>query len=582
MAKTKSNADPITVEILRNTFHAIAQDMNAALIRSAYTPLICDAHDCAVALLDENANVLGMSMGLPLFLGNLDHCVQLTAELFGWDYFKDGDIFFLNDSYMAGTHLNDITVFAPIFWNGQRIGFSASRAHHLDVGSKDACLPVDSHEIYQEGMRWAPTRIYREGVLQTEIEDVLKRNSRFGDSLIGDLNAQIAAGKTGEKRLRQIVDRFGLETVKAARDDIFKISELLERKAVSAVQDGRYVAEGCLDNDRLDDSSIPVKVTIDIEGDSIAVDLTGTSAQRRGPVNCGFTQTVSAVRVAFHMLINTEREIDGGAFRTLSVTAPKKSILYAQEPAACTWYFSSLGLLIDLIQKALAPIMPDNVAAAHYGDSMLTFIGGNDPRHNDERFLMIEPTTGGWGAYSTGDGQDCMINSVNGSVKDIPIEVFEARYPIRISAYQIVKDTGGPGRYRGGNGTRRQYDLLADSYLTTWFERSKTTAWGLFGGSNGKGPRIVVSRADGTEPIEHLKFNVIDLKKGDRITARSGGGGGFGSPLDRPPEEVCNDIQEHYISKEHAEKEYGVIVDEDLNIDTINTDRLRQQMRNSA
>ena len=579
MNKTANSIDPITTEILRNAFNSIAQDMNATLIRSAYTPIIYDAQDCSVALLDENADVLGMSMGLPLFLGNLDHCVRMTADLFGWDYFKDGDVFFMNDSYMAGTHLNDITVFAPIFWKEQLVGFSASRAHHLDVGSKDACLPVDSFEIYQEGMRWAPTRIYREGVLQKEIEDVLKRNSRFGESLMGDLNAQIAAGRTGEKRLHNLLNRFGLEAIRVARDQIFAQSESLEREAVQAIPDGEYSAGGHLDNDRLDASTVPVKIKIKVEGDKMTVDLSGTSPQRKGPVNCGFTQTVSAVRVGFNMLINPKREIDGGTFRTLTVSAPERSILYAQEPAACTWYFSCLGLLIDLVQKALSPVMPDKVAAAHYGDSMLTFIGGNDPRFNDRRFLMIEPTTGGWGAFSSGDGQDSMINSVNGSVRDIPIEVFEARYPVRISAYQIAANTGGKGRYRGGNGTIRQYDLLTDSYLTTWFERSSTTAWGLFGGSNGTGPSVVVIPADGSDPIEHLKFNVLDLNKGDRIIAQTGGGGGYGPALERAVGQVYDDVLDHYITRQHAEQEYGVIIDENLKLDLERTEKLRDRLK---
>ncbi|MDA0968055.1 MAG: hydantoinase B/oxoprolinase family protein, partial [Proteobacteria bacterium] len=206
--------DPITTEIIRNAFISIAQDMNAVLIRSAYTPVIYEGKDCVVALLDEKGNVLGQSSGLPLFLGNLEICVKETANIHGWDYFKKGDIFFVNDSYFTGTHLNDITIFAPIFHENTLVGFSASRAHWLDVGAKDPGGSMDSTNIYQEGFRWPPTRLYENGSPRTEIIEFLKINGRFGYSLEGDMNAQIAAGKTGEKRFIDTIKRFGIENVK--------------------------------------------------------------------------------------------------------------------------------------------------------------------------------------------------------------------------------------------------------------------------------------------------------------------------------------------------------------------------------
>jgi N-methylhydantoinase B len=436
MADSIKGASPITTEILRNAFVSIAEDMNAALIRSAYSPLIYEGKDCAVALLDQDGNVLGQSLGVPLFLGNLSLCVQATAEMHGWDFFQEGDVIFLNDSYIAGTHLNDVTVIQPIFWRGQRVGFSSSRAHWLDVGGKDTSLSIDSTEIYQEGMRWAPTKVYEGGRPRKDILDFLRRNSRFGATLIGDLHAQIAAGETGEQRLRALLDRFGHETVESAKREIFRQSERLERDAVMAITDGVYTAEGCLDNDGVGTETVPVKLKITIAGDTMSLDLEGSARQTRGSVNCGFTQTISAARLAFKLLINPTRPVDGGTFHTLKVAAPANSIFNAQEPAACAWYFSSLGLLIDLFLKALAPAMPNRVAAAHYGDSMVISMNGLDSRTN-ERFLVIEATTGGWGAWSKGDGQDSLINEVNGSFRDLPVEIFEHKYPARILKYGI-------------------------------------------------------------------------------------------------------------------------------------------------
>ncbi|MBT5782577.1 MAG: hydantoinase B/oxoprolinase family protein, partial [Candidatus Marinimicrobia bacterium] len=229
-------ADPISTEIIRNAFISIAQDMNAVLIRSAYTPVIYEGKDCVVALLDEKGEVLGQSSGLPLFLGNLQVCVQETAKMYGWDYFKEGDIFFVNDSFFTGTHLNDITIFAPIFWKDRLAGFSASRAHWLDVGGKDPGGSMDSTNIYQEGFRWPVTRLYENNKPRKEIIEFLRINGRFGYSLIGDMNAQIAAGKTGEKRFQGILDRFGIDLVRSARDEIFRQSEELEREAVRKIK----------------------------------------------------------------------------------------------------------------------------------------------------------------------------------------------------------------------------------------------------------------------------------------------------------------------------------------------------------
>ena len=551
-----NNADPITTEIIRNAFNAIADDMNAALIRSAFTPIIYEGKDCSVALLDADANVLGQSPGLPLFLGNLEVCVQLIADQHGWEYFSTGDVFYMNDSYMTGTHLNDSTVIMPIFWRGERIGFAASRAHWLDVGAKDPGAPVDSVEIYQEGMRWGPTKLYDKGKPREDVIDVLRRNSRFGNGLIGDLNAQIAAGRTGEKRLCSLFDRFGKDVVMAARDAIFHQTGKRERRAIRSIENGRYQSEGWLDNDGLDSGPIPVKVTATVEDETVMIDLEGSGAQTRGPVNCGFTQTIAAARVAFKLLVCSNDPVNGGSFRTLEVRAPQQSIFNAREPAPCAWYFSSLGLLIDLVVKALAPVMPKEAAGAHYGDSMVVTIAGEDPRRDGQRYLMVEPTTGGWGAFAGGDGADSLINNVNGNFKDLPVEIFENKYPVRIEAYGIRSDSGGAGRYRGGNGTCRRYRLQADASLSLWFERSVSCAWGLFGGGSGSAPEVVIEEP-GRDPVKCLKVNSVPLAAGTVVTSRTGGGGGYGAPSERDPEVVHRDVLDGLVSPEEARLAYG-------------------------
>ena len=568
------NHDPVTTEIIRNAFISIANDMNATLIRSAFTPVIYEGKDCSVALIDEHGDVLGQSLGLPLFLGNLEICVKIMAERFGWDYFKEGDVYYMNDSYMTGTHLNDSTIIMPIFWQGKRVGFAASRAHWLDVGAKDPGTPVDSHEIYQEGVRWGPTRLYDGGVPREDVINLLRLNSRFGEATIGDMNAQIAAGRTGEHRLQALFDRFGAETIAAARDEIFRQTEALERKAVAALPDGVYTAEGCLDNDGLGSEPLPVKLAVKIAGDCMTVDLAGSAAQAKGPVNCGLTQTIAAARVAYKLLICAEVSPNGGSFRPLDVQAPAGTLFSAQEPAACGWYFTPLGLLIDLLIKALSPVLPDKTAGAHYGDSMVITLAGSDPRNDDQFYLMIEPTTGGWGASQGNDGASSLINNVNGSFKDLPVEVFETKYPLEIVAYGIREDSGGAGKYRGGNGTYRHYRVLADSELYLWFERSVTPAWGLFGGEDGAKPLVTVTLPDGTQSA-YLKVNGVSVPKGTEIRSLTGGGGGYGNAIERDPEQVRNDVIEKYVSVDHARSAYGVALDGTLAVNTTETQKLR-------
>lgn len=560
MTAIATDPNPITTEIIRNAFVSCAQDMNATLIRSSYTPIIYEGKDCSVAVLDEHGDVLGQSLGLPLFLGNLEICVKLAADMFGWEAFQPGDIFHMNDSYMTGTHLNDATIFGPIFWRDRLVGFSATRAHWLDVGAKDPGGPMDSREIFQEGMRWGPTRIYAGGEPREDIIDLLRRNGRFGYSLIGDMNAQVAACRTGEARFQAILDRFGYEAYDQARREIYRQSEELERAAVAAVADGVYTAEGSLDDDGLGHGPIPVRVRLEVRGDQMKIDLEGSSPQAEGPVNCGFAQTISACRVAFKLLINPERPVDGGTFKTLEVIAPEGSIFAAQEPAACQWYFSSLGLLIDLVVTALAPALPDKVAAAHFGDSMVAYLAGRDPRRGDQPFLHVMPHAGGWGAFEGADGEDGLINNVNGAFKDYPVEIFEVKYPAMIRGYGFRPDTGGPGRFRGGCGLYRRFEIEAETLLYLWFERSVTPGWGLFGGRDAVGPDVVVNPGRADER-HMLKVNAHALAPGSVVELCTGGGGGFGEPLERDPERVRADVRDGYVSTEAAARDYGVALD---------------------
>lgn len=553
---TVTSVDPVTTEIIRNAFNAAAEEMNATLIRSAYTPIIYEGKDCSVALLDADHRILGQSAGLPIFLGNLEICVALTEERHGRSVWQPGDVWILNDSFLTGTHLNDVTVYAPIFYEESLVGFSASRAHWLDIGSKDPGGPMDSTEIYQEGLRIPPLKVVERGVVRTELTDLIALNSRFPYPTLGDLNAQIAVARTGERRLQAILTRYGRETVERARDEIFQQSEDLDRAIVAAIPDGAYAAEGCLDNDGISDEPCWVRVTVVVNGDEMTIDLTESDDATRGAINCGEAQAVSACRVAFKLLINSEQSINGGTFRPLSVKVRQGSVLAAEEPSACQWYFSSLGLLIDLVGKALAPVLPDRVAAASYGDSMITMFSGTDMK--GRMFVHPEAVVGGWGAWSGSEGESALINSVNGSIKDFPIEVVESRYPLRIRHYGFRPDSAGAGEWRGGFGVIREWVVDCDEvWLSLWFERSKTPAWGLFGGRDAEASYVVVNPGSPDERRLH-KVNRLRLSRGDVVRCLSGGGGGYGDPARRSRESIDADIVAGLSTPANAGRDYPI------------------------
>lgn len=552
-----TTVNPVTVEIIRNALTSVADEMNATLIRSAYTPVIYEMKDCSVALLDADHAVLGQSAGLPIFLGNLEACTKAIEATYGRDVWAPGDVWIMNDPYITGTHLHDMTVMEPIFSADRTLlGFATSRAHWLDVGSKDPGGTIDSIDVFQEGLRLAPVKVVEGGEQVRSLTEAIGRNSRFYHGAIGDLGAQIACCHTGARRLPEIFDRFGADTVLAARDEIFRQAERQEREFIAAVPDGEYRAEGTIDSDGIGDESIAVRVRVVIDGSTMHIDLSETDDACAGPVNCGATQAVAAARVAYKLLVDPNSAPNGGSFRPLSVDVREGSLVGAVDPFPVEWYFTPLGLLIDLVVKALAEVIPGRAAAASYGDSMVIFLSGVDP-DTKAPWLHVEPTVGGWGAWNGSDGQDALINNVNGSLKDMPIEVLETKYPLRVREYEYRTDSGGHGQFRGGVGVSREFELLADASISTWFERSETPAWGLAGGGQATGPDVVINPGRDDE-LHALKSSNVSLRAGDVVRTMTGGGGGFGDPRRRDTELVLDDVALGVISDDVARTVYGV------------------------
>jgi N-methylhydantoinase B len=541
--------DHVTVEVIRNAFDSIGSQMNNNLARSAYTPIIYEMKDCSVGLFDHRGRLLGQAPGLPIFLGALEAAIFATTEHFGgWDIYKPGDVYAINDSYLVGSHLNDVSIFSPIFFEGKLIGFGATKAHWLDIGAKDPGQSMDSTSIYQEGYRIGPTRLYKEGEPQDGILNFLMRNSRLPKSIWGDMHAQIAACRTGEIRLQALYEKFGESVILEATERIWRQCELLDREEVAKIPDGIYRAEGSLDSDRPGGNPVPVKVQVTVSGDRMVLDLRGSSGQTSGSVNCGVAQTISAARLAFKFLVNPAIPATAGTFRNLEVLTDPGSVFHAQEPAACQFYYPHLGLMIDLFIRALSSGLPDLVVAGQPSDAMNILFVGTSPI-DGKQFFTGEASGVGWGAHANGDGSNAQVNYGGGDLKNYPVEVYESRYPIRIHRYALGINSGGRGQFRGGLGIVREYEVLTDdATVSLWFERTKTLAWGLFGGEAACPARITVTRGQKSELI--LKVNRLPLTKGSRVLVETGGGGGYG-PVDlRSAELIEQDLLNGYTTEE--------------------------------
>ncbi|MBM3677736.1 MAG: hydantoinase B/oxoprolinase family protein [Actinobacteria bacterium] len=530
---------PATVEVVRHAFMSGAEQMRRNLYRSAYSPVIYEMKDCAVGIYDARGDLLGQAPGLPFFLGSLGGSIKAVLALKGADAFCEGDVWIVNDSAICGSHLNDVTVFQPIFLDGALRGFSGAKAHWNDVGAKDAGYVSDSTSIFQEGLRIPPVRIVVGGRLDQQLVDILALNSRFPGSLVGDLMAEITACRTGAERFQAIVRRYGWEQVDAAIERFFAQAERDDRASIASIPDGAYAAEGWLDGDGISDRPVKVAVTVTVDGDRMVVDLAGSNPECEGSINSGLVQTHSAIQQAFKFLVNPREPVCGGNFRNLEIRVPPGSCFDATPTAAFLHYGPHLMLAMDLMVRALSDAIPERTAAGHVGDSwnvMFVNAKGRPP------YLSGESLVGGWGAHPGGDGESALIHSAAGDFKNFPVETMEHRYPLVVHRHALREGSGGAGAHRGGLGIVRVYEALEPCLLSLWFERHSTPSWGLAGGEAGAPPEVYVTRPGG-EPELVLKCNAVPVPAGTILDVRTGGGGGWGEPSKRPPELIAADIR---------------------------------------
>jgi N-methylhydantoinase B len=554
--------DPVTTEIIRNGLIAATEEMKQNLMRTAYNMIIYEALDFTVGLFDRHGNVLSIGIGLPMFIRGISETIKAKIRHFGRDGMEPGDVLLTNDAYITGSHLNHMTFTIPIFDGGELVGFSGCMAHWQDVGGT---LDGMTRDIYSEGLQMPMVKAYKAGVVNQDIVDIIEMNVRLPERAMGDMRAQIASTRTGERHFIELIRKHGRQAVLDGIDAIMDHSEALVRERVRAIPDGVYEAESFMDDDGVDAGKrIPIRVKVTVDGDRMTIDLTDVADQVKGFYNSGETAGLSCCQVAFKCITSAlDFPINDGSFRPLEIILPPGKVVSAQKPAPMRWWMTFPMTIVDTVFKALAPAIPDKVIAAHHADLVVALVNGYHPRDGKLFILTAGLIGGGWGAKLTEDGVGGTIAINDGDTHNGPSEQVEAKYPLLVERYGLRDDSGGPGRHRGGLGTVQVVRALGDIMFNAQIERVNCRPWGLDGGLSGGGNQVSIQRRGGEEDFfPSGKVLAQHLKPGDRYILRSGGGGGFGSPLDRDPAIVEQDVIQGYVTPEMAEQAYGVVLDE--------------------
>ena len=555
-------ADVFTTEIIKDAIVALGEEMFNAMIRTSMSPIIYETTDFAVGATDAKGNLLAQGNGVTAFLATLDTAVQSLLTHYDPADIAPGDVFISNNPYEGGgTHLSDVVILVPVFAGEQLIAWTVNKAHWTEVGgAQPGSVSTVSTEIYQEGLRFCFLRLYEQGKINKSLLQLIRDNVRLPDSTIGDMHAGVAAAKVGAKRIDEIVDKYGREAVLYAMDELLDYGERMTLAELAKLPNGVYEAEDVVEEDGLGGGPFKIKVKVTISDDRMVTDYTGTDPQAVGPINCTYTGLVTGVRCLFKAVTNTEIPANGGCFRALDIVCPDGTVVSAQNPAPVSLYYEPLLAAIDVMWKALAPVLPDRLPAGHQRSVGATFVSGIHP-DSGELFVMGEPLVGGWGASDRLDGDSGQFCAANGETFNIPTELFESRYGVQIQQYAFHDEDGGAGEFRGGKGVVLDYQITADqAYLTYAASRTESKPWGMQGGQDGSNNYALILRHDGTSERHHM-CTTVPVAKGETIRLMTGTGGGFGDPKKRAPEKLRHDIKNGFVTLEQAEKYYGYTAD---------------------
>lgn len=564
--------DPLTLAVTRGALHQIADEMDLQLIRAAISPIISETHDCAHGIYDARTGetIAQGGYGLPMFLANMQYTVQnLLEHVQKEGGFKPGDVWILNDPYLSGSHLQDVTLVSPYFVDGELFALLANTGHWMDIGGSVAGgWAPKATEIHQEGIIIPPIKLIDNGVRNEGVVKMFLANVRLPQQISGDLSAMTNVFEVGRRGLDTLVGRYSADTLRSCIVEMMDRSEQQMRAHIKAVPDGTYSFEDFFDNDGINDTPLRVAFRLTVDGTDLHFDFTGTAPAATGPLNMAETTTRSLCFVALKHLF-PDVPVNGGTFRPTHFSVPNGCMLAAQYPSPVCGYTDVINRVIDVVFGAMAQAVPEITPAAPYGTTGVTTVSG---RREDGRYYVgVFPYPGGYGGSAMSDGL------VNGTLPSslagfMSVEMSEHRYPIRFDHLGIREDSGGAGKHRGGCGTRFGFTALEPCVVSVLGDRVDHSPFGVAGGGDAKANAVQFT-LDGESwvPPMRSKAEKVPMKTGDQVSLQSPGGGGFGSPKERPIEAVQADLNAGLISVETAKREYGVkakrVLDDSHNYD---------------
>lgn len=554
-----ADVDPATLEVVRNACIAAAEEMNANLIRTSYSPNIKERRDCSCALFDADGRMIAQAENMPVHLGAMPFSVAAALDAHPPADLQPEDAILVNDPYHGGAHLPDLTLVSPIYHDGELIAFGANRAHHADIGGgTPGSVAAGSTSIYQEGLRIPPVKLYEAGRLNQQVLDLITTNVRTPDERLGDLQAQQAANETANQRISELVERYSGYAPARLFGEILEYSERRMRDAISELPDGTYQYQDQLDSDGISDTPVQIQVTVTITGDTVTVDFDGTDAQVAGPINAVKPVTVSASYYCLRCVTDPDIPPNEGCYRPIEVAAPSGTVVNAEPPAPVVGgNLETSQRTVDVVLGALAEASIKRVTAAGQGTMNNVTFGGTDPQTGDP-YTFYETQAGGFGGRHEKDGMDGvhvhMSNTMN-----TPAEILERAYPLAVTRYELRENSGGHGQYRGGLGIRRDIKPIDhDASVSILAERHESRPYGLAGGLDGAtgGVHLI----NGSESIELDAKTSLTVDVGTVLSIRTPGGGGYGPPEQRLHDAIVRDVADGKISEDVARDVYDAPV----------------------
>ena len=571
------NSDSFTLELFKNALFSIADEMAVTICRTTYSGVLRDNMDFSTGFTDANGKLVAQGLTIPLHLGSIPTALDSVLEHFKGDI-HPGDVFIMNDPYEGGMHLPDVFIFKPIFVEGEQLAIAATISHQADIGGRvPGSNASDSTEIFQEGLRIPPIKLYMGGELNETMWRLIEKNVRIPIQVLGDMRAQLSACTIAENQFLELVGRFGLETTRFYMGEVIDHTERLARAAIRKLPDGEFAFEDWVDDDGIDrDRAIRLLCKITKRDDAIKVDWAGSSEQVKGAINCTLSFTKAVSYAAIRSVLDFDIPCNEGLFRAIDVTAPPGTVTNMVLPAACAARGLTGFRMGDCVFGALAMMLKDEVGAASDGGNTGVSIGGYDKSRRP--FIFVDFACGSWGGRPWGDGVQGNSNMF-ANMASQSVELIESQNPIQILRYELIPDRAGAGKYRGGVPYRRDYLFTEEeAVLQVRSDRRRFRPYGLFGGCAGRPSRNVLN-PDKEARLLDSKLTMY-LRRGDVFRLELPGGGGWGDPLDRDPASVLNDVRNEYISVEGANRDYGVVIDTSTwNVELAATQNLRESRR---